>query len=556
MSRSVRRSVCAISLSFALLVPSSSCRRADPHAAEDHGHEHAHDAPATEHEEHAERTLASLGERYLVHLIHPAFVRGAQAGFLLHGTRRDEGGPIAQGDVALVARGPDGATLRFAAREERPGHWPGEAAFPAAGRWTLAVDVRSGAGAELVELGAIEVRPEAASPARVEAPEPPAGAIPFPFEQQWPLAMRFERVAKQPMTEWLTVPGRVEARPGGEAHVAAPIAGRIVAAESGALPRPGARIAAGDVLAFVEPYLGTSELVGLQALEYQQHQLRHELDLQQLEAERALGSARVRIAAGTREVERAERLVAGTLATQQELDAARAELDLARAEETAALSSLASVHRLRNEHAEDPTVAAPRLPVVAPIGGVLADLDAVLGESVDAGARIAVVLDLDVVWAVAEVPESALARLGAIRGARVRGAGGGASIDVATAPLFTSPRVDPASRAVDVAFAVPDPRGELRAGQLLSFDLALREHADALSVPESALAYRQGRPLVYALVDGETFVERHLTLGLRDHGRVQVLSGLAAGEAIVATHAGEVRLAALAGSARIVEHQH
>ncbi len=560
MSQFARRFAALSFVAPSLLLITSGCHR-DDGADPDHGHPHgpgdpAHAESGETHGEAAEQTLASLGERYLVHLIHPTFVRGAHAEILLHGTRLDEGGPITGGQIALVARGPEGQTLRFATHEHIPGHWPGQAELPSAGRWILAVDVQSGAGSEEIAIGSIEVHADAQAAARAPAPEAPAGAIPFLFEQQWPVAMEFERVRPRPLTEWLRVPGRIAPRPGAEAHAAAPVPGRILAPEGGRLPRPGDRVAAGDVLAVIEPHLGTSDLVGLQALEYQQHQLRHELDLQQLEAERSLGGARVRIRASTREVERAERLVAQTLATQQELDRARAELELARAEESASLSSLASVNRLRNEHAEDPAVTAPKIPILAPITGLVAEVDAVLGESVEAGALIASILDLTSVWAVAEVPEGDIERLGAMSGARFRPSGFETAMETNAGPILVASRVDPVTRCLAVSFAVPNPDGRLRAGMLCAFDLRLREQSDAISVPQSALAYDQGQPVVYTLVDGESMLKRRLRLGLRDGDRVQVLEGLSLGDVVVATRADEVRLAALSGSGKIVEHQH
>lgn len=548
MSHSVRRSFALSFVSCSALIVLAGCHRA---GGDEHDHEPS--APAAHAEEH---TLASLGELYLVHLIHPALVRGVRTAVLVHGTRRDEGTAISGGEIAVTAHGPDGKTQRFPARERLPGHFPVEIELPTAGRWRIGIDVRSGGGAEEIPIGEIEVHPDVASADRAAAVEPVAGAIPFLFEQQWPLAMQFERVEPRPLTEWLTVSGRIAAKPGGEAHVAAPVSGRLLAPEGGRLPRPGDRVAAGDVLGQVELHLGTADLVGLQALEYQQHQLRHELDLQQLEAERTLGTARVRIASGTREVERAERLVAQTLATQQELDRARAELELARADENAALASLASVNRLRNEHAEDPGVKAPRLPLVAPIAGFVAEVDAVLGESIESGALLATILDLSSVWAIAEVPESDASRVGAMSNAHFRPLGFEAALATSSGPAHTSMRVDATTRCLDVAFAVPNADGRLRAGMLCSFELELRRIPDALTVPDTALAYEQGQPLVYALVDGERFVKRRLRLGLRDGSRMQVLEGLTQGDVIVATRADEVRLAALSSSGKIVEHHH
>src|SRR6187549_2238926 len=143
MSRSVPV-VSFLSL-VALVLVSAACRRDDAHdhaaAPSAHGHEHAP----------TERTLARLGERYLVHLIHPGFVRGQRTAVLVHGTRVDAGTPIDGGKLAVVARADGSAPLRFDAMQRSPGAWPVDVELPAAGAWTLAIEVDSGNGVEAVE---------------------------------------------------------------------------------------------------------------------------------------------------------------------------------------------------------------------------------------------------------------------------------------------------------------------------------------------------------------------------------------------------------------------
>lgn len=520
-------------------------------------HDHAHPHPDEHADEHAaEHALARLGERYLVHLIHPNVARGTPATMLVHGTRLDTGEALHEGAVDVSLRGPSGATVRGNAVEESSGRWRVTLTLADVGAWHVAVEVRSGNGSETVDVGELVVAADAAAAARVEATEAPAGAISFPMESQWSHAMRFERVAPRAFREHFEAPGRIEAQPGARAHAAAPVAGLLATPLDGSLPRPGDRVVAGQVMARVETYLSTSDLVGLQALEYQQHQLRHELDLQQLEAERNLSTARVRIQAATREVERATRLLAGTLGTQAELDAVRADLDLARADESAALASLASVNRLRNEHAEDPGLVAPAFDVRAPISGIVDEVSVARGESVEAGERIATIVDLGSMWAVAEVPEHELGRLASVDAARVSPRGVAVALDVAAAPTHVGLTVDPTTRSVDVAFSVPNEDRALRVGMLATFELYSAMRTDALTVPESAIVRERGRAVVYVLLDGETFVKRRVRLGARDADRHQVLEGLVAGDVIVVTDVEELRLAALAGSGRIVEHQH
>lgn len=56
-------------------------------------------------------------------------------------------------------------------------------------------------------------------------------------------------------------------------------------------------------------------------------------------------------------------------------------------------------------------------------------------------------------------------------------------------------------------------------------------HSQAvLAVPESAIIDESGKPVAFVQLAGETFEKRYLKLGKKDHGFVQVLSGLSEGE--------------------------
>jgi len=58
-------------------------------------------------------------------------------------------------------------------------------------------------------------------------------------------------------------------------------------------------------------------------------------------------------------------------------------------------------------------------------------------------------------------------------------------------------------------------------------------HSQAVpAVPESAIIDESGKPVAFVQLAGETFEKRYLKLGKKDHGFVQVLSGLSEGEYI------------------------
>ena len=63
-----------------------------------------------------------------------------------------------------------------------------------------------------------------------------------------------------------------------------------------------------------------------------------------------------------------------------------------------------------------------------------------------------------------------------------------------------------------------------------------------------------GQPIAFVQVSGETFEKRHLKLGIRDAGRVEVLSGLSAGDRVVTRGGYAIRLAA--ASSILPDHGH
>jgi RND family efflux transporter MFP subunit len=126
------------------------------------------------------------------------------------------------------------------------------------------------------------------------------------------------------------------------------------------------------------------------------------------------------------------------------------------------------------------------------------------------------ILELD-----ANVPDRLLARCAP--GQRVRLAATGADGQ----PIFgtvraVAPLVDPTTR-MGIA--------HIR----FSGDLMFDEH-DTVAVPESSVLVKDGKPVVFALAEGNLVTEKPVETGLRMDGRVAILKGLEPGDQIV--HAG------------------
>jgi membrane fusion protein, multidrug efflux system len=100
-------------------------------------------------------------------------------------------------------------------------------------------------------------------------------------------------------------------------------------------------------------------------------------------------------------------------------------------------------------------------------------------------------------------------------------------------------RVDPTTRAVMVRAELPNPDGTLRPGMFLSVELA-RDEREALMIPEAALVPEQSRQYVFVVENGRA-ARREVQIGQRQPGRVEIVSGLEAGDQVVVEGTQKVR---------------
>lgn len=123
-------------------------------------------------------------------------------------------------------------------------------------------------------------------------------------------------------------------------------------------------------------------------------------------------------------------------------------------------------------------------------------------------------------------------------------------------------RIDPETRSVAVRALLPNPKGMLRPGMFLTVNL-IRERVDALLLPEQALVPEQDKQFVFVVVrdegtpsSGWKASKRAVTIGRRQPGVVEVVSGLTTGDQVIVEGTLKVRdgapvsLAAGQGGAR------
>jgi len=167
----------------------------------------------------------------------------------------------------------------------------------------------------------------------------------------------------------------------------------------------------------------------------------------------------------------------------------------------------------------------------SPISGVVTSKDVVEGMKLDAGAMPYELVDLSVVWVLADVYETELAHVELGMPAR---------LTLAAYPnevfeghvSFVAPMLDPATRTVTVRLEFPNPTGELKPAMF--GEVVLQGKArQALRIPADAVLDSGTRKVVFVALDGGRFQPREVRIGDSDGTNVEVVEGLQLGERVV-----------------------
>ena len=174
--------------------------------------------------------------------------------------------------------------------------------------------------------------------------------------------------------------------------------------------------------------------------------------------------------------------------------------------------------------------ARRRLPILAPISGVVTELGVREGQMVQAGMAAFTLTDLSSVWITVEVHE---AQAGLLR----EGLRAVASVASFPGKTFTGrvdyiyPDVNAQTRTVRARVVVANAANELKPGMFASVALAGSARR-ALSIPTEAVI-QTGTRSVVVVADGERFRAATVKIGAESEGRSEVLEGLQAGERVV-----------------------
>ena len=172
--------------------------------------------------------------------------------------------------------------------------------------------------------------------------------------------------------------------------------------------------------------------------------------------------------------------------------------------------------------------------ILSPADGVVLSRTITLGQRFDKGAEWFRIADLGKVWILADLLEgdAPLARPGMTAKVTVPGQANALTAVVSRVP----PQFDPVSRTMKVRLELENPGARLRPDMNVDVELQV-ERPDALTVPADAVVDSGLRKTVFVEAGEGVFEPRMVETGWRAGNRVEVTSGLSAGDRIVVSGA-------------------
>lgn len=422
-------------------------------------------------------------------------------------------------------------------RKARSGSLPLSAALRKAAPTVVAVTLISVPAVYL----AGKYTPSFRSPEPVEAeagPAPAAATFEVGKEAQLKFGMTTDEARRERLTRTLSVNGKVAFRTQFVAEVTPPVAGRLTATSRRFTI--GDRVAAGTVLAVVEQTLPAQDAAALEVNRLQIWTDRARLESEISQNRKKLEQARI-------DAKRAENLYALQAIPLKDAQAARLAVSLAEDDLKRTTAQLETYQA--SDKAVSPT---RRFEVRAPVSGVVVATSLTGGEYVEPTKILMKIADNGRMWVEARVFE---ADLETVRGSSmatftlpgypdrsftIDGTARGRLVTVGAA-------LDPQTKTIPVIFEVENRGGLLKDGMFAQVLIAGAESTEVVTVPKSAVYDDAGRKYVYVFLGGERFEQRDAVVGIETAERVELKTGLKAGDRVVVNGLRQLRSVALQG---------
>ena len=238
----------------------------------------------------------------------------------------------------------------------------------------------------------------------------------------------------------------------------------------------------------------------------------------------------------TQAYDRASELFKRTLISQQALDDAKAALQSKRAIYNSAIQNAKNLRASIQASEATMKLAARQLrdtEIRAPFDGFVQKRLVNMGELVKTQMPVMAIVRLDPLKVTAEIPEKMAPWINPGQAVDLK-------VDAYQDRTFTgkvsriSPAVNTATRAFSFEALVPNREAVLKPGTFARVHIESGKVDSILTVPYAALQYRYGVNRVF-VVNGDKLAIRELSVGERVGDRIEVMSGVKAGERVAIT---------------------
>jgi RND family efflux transporter MFP subunit len=358
--------------------------------------------------------------------------------------------------------------------------------------------------------------------------DPPAAAA---------IAVSAAAAVEQPMARFTHATGSLVAEE--QADVAAETAGRVVAAPI----ERGTAVAQND------------EMIRLSSVETEAQLREAEANAAQIEARLGLTSgsgfdvnavpevqnARAGFELAQSEFNRIKSLLDQHVVSLSEFDQRRTQMEASRQQYEAAKNGAAQQYQSLLAARARVSLARKAFGdtvVRAPFTGAIAERLVSVGDYVNRGTKVAVVVRTNPLRVKLTIPEQFISSVSI---------GQPVNFEVDAYPgrtfegraQYVSPSLQADQRALTVEAAVPNPKSELKPGMFATARIEQRERTIGVVVPVSAVATNAGTSRVF-VVNSDKAEERIVTTGQTIGGVVEIVKGLKAGEKVATTNVGKL----------------
>lgn len=305
---------------------------------------------------------------------------------------------------------------------------------------------------------------------------------------------------KQRLVGTISATGKVEANADRIAHVSPRISGKIVAVRASL----GDSVSAGQSLATLDS-VELGEALG------RYHQSKTKLALSQSN------------------MERIKTLVAKKIAARKDILQAETDYKMAQTELHTDEERL-SLYGVSKSDLQGDTHKKPLLPVRSPIGGIITEKHAIVGELSDPSKSLYTVADLSSVWVLVDINEKDLAKVHKGQAATLT-VGAFPDLKLKGRITYIADLVNESTRTVKARIEVANPGRKLKPEMFATVELALpADAAPVLVVPGDALQDLDGKKVLFVTESGIEFKARPVQAGRATGGMVEIAAGLKEGE--------------------------